>query len=195
MNFYIGLIFLLQLPVHTASSFKISQRSNPLLTCLKTSSSPIHPTLLLDSRSLTRNKLLLLITWSPFHISPSKTYQVLQILYMLNVRILFQNGLLMECVSNFFQLSNQFQQSSLTSWMHLRIFGFPLFSYNCPITTMKQIYLVFMLCLNWIQTSCLHISIHVHKSFRKLVLAKVFFKPFYLITQFLHNVDNYTVPI
>jgi hypothetical protein len=90
-----------------------------------------------------------LITWSPFHISPSKIYQVLQILYMLNARILFQNGLLMECVSNFFQLSNQFQQSwwiSLTSWMHLRIFGCPLSSYNCPITTMKQIYLVFMLC-------------------------------------------------
>lgn len=62
MNFYTGLIFLLQLPVHTASSFEIPQRSNPLLTCLKTSPSPIHPTLSLDFRSLPRNKLLLLIT-------------------------------------------------------------------------------------------------------------------------------------
>ncbi len=60
MNFY--LFFLLQLPMHTASNFKIPQRSKPLLTCLKTSPSPIHPTLSLDSRSLQRNKLLLLIT-------------------------------------------------------------------------------------------------------------------------------------
>jgi hypothetical protein len=60
MNLLLYPTFLLQLPMHTASSYKIPQRSSQLLTCMKTSLSPIHTTLSLDFLSLPRNRWLLI---------------------------------------------------------------------------------------------------------------------------------------